>query len=123
MPRVKRGVTTGHRHKRLLAMTKGHRRGRHLLFRQAKESLLHALHYAYIHRRQRKGDMRRLWILRINAAAREHGLSYSQFVHGLHEAEVLVDRKILADLAVRDSQAFAQLVVTAKGSLPTAAAL
>lgn len=114
MPRVKRGVTTNHRHKRLLQMTKGHRGGRHRLFKQAKESLLKALSHAYNHRRERKGDMRRLWIMRINAAARSHGMSYSQLVYGLSQAEVAVDRKILADLAVRDADAFAQLVSIAK---------
>jgi large subunit ribosomal protein L20 len=118
--RIKRGVTARHRHKRLLQMTQGHRGGRHRLYRQAKESLLHALSYAYRHRRERKGDFRRLWIIRINAAAREHGLSYSQLVHGLQQAKVVVDRKMLADLAVRDSQAFAQLVSTAREGLPTA---
>ena len=116
MPRIKRGVTARHRHKRLLQMTKGHRGGRHNLYRQAKESLLSALTHAYNHRRERKGDMRRLWIMRINAAAREHGLSYSQLVHGLGLAEVMVDRKILADLAVRDSQTFGRLVSIAKES-------
>ena len=114
MSRIKRGVTARHRHKRLLQMTKGHRGGRHSLYRQAKESLLSALTHAYNHRRERKRDMRRLWILRINAAARENGLSYSQLVHGLIQAEVTVDRKIMADLAVRDSQAFAQLVSIAR---------
>ena len=114
MPRVKRGVTTGHRHKRLLQLTKGHRGGRHNLFKQAKESMISALSSAYRHRRERKGDFRRLWIMRINAAAREHGISYSELVHGLNAAEVSIDRKILADLAVRDPQAFAQLVTTAK---------
>ena len=122
MSRIKRGVTARHRHKRLLQMTKGHRGGRHLLYRQAKESLIKALRYAYRHRRERKGDMRRLWIMRINAAAREHGLSYSQLVHGLNQAQVLVDRKMLADLAVKDSQAFAQIVSTAREGLPAATA-
>ena len=101
-------------------MTKGHRGGRSRLIKQAKESLLHALSHAYRHRRERKGDMRRLWIMRINAAAREHGLSYSQFIHGLDQAQVLVDRKMLADIAVKDSQAFAQVVSTAKKGLPAA---
>ena len=122
MSRVKRGVTASHRHKRLLRMTKGHRGGRSKLIKQAKESLIHALSHAYRHRRERKGDMRRLWIMRINAAAREHGLSYSQLVHGLSQAQVLVDRKMLADLAVKDAQAFAQVVSTAKEGLPAAAA-
>ncbi len=103
-------------------MTKGHRGGRHRLYKQAKESLIKALSHAYRHRKERKGDMRRLWITRINAAARENGLSYSQFIHGLHRAGVEVDRKILADIAVRDSAAFAQLAEAAKESLPSAAA-
>ena len=123
MSRIKRGVTARHRHKRLLQMTKGHRRGRHSLYRQAKESLLSALTHAYNHRRERKRDMRRLWIMRINAAAREHGLSYGQLVHGLNQAEVTVDRKIMADLAVRDSQAFAQLVSIARERLEPEAVL
>jgi len=120
--RIKRGVTARHRHKRLLQMTKGHRGGRSRLIKQAKESLLKALSHAYRHRRERKGDMRRLWIMRINAAAREHGLSYSQLIHGLDQAQVMVDRKMLADLAVKDSQAFAQVVSMAKEGLPTATA-
>ena len=103
-------------------MTKGHRGGRHRLYKQAKESLIKALSHAYRHRKERKGDMRRLWIVRINAAAREHGLSYSQFIHGLHQSGVEVDRKILADIAVRDSEAFAQLASAAKEGLPTGAA-
>lgn len=119
MSRIKRGVTTRHRHKRLLQLTKGHRGGRHRLFQQAKESLIKALSYAYRHRRERKGDMRRLWIMRINAAAREHGLSYNQLVHGLNLARVLVDRKMLADLAIKDSEAFAQVVSVARDGLPT----
>lgn len=122
MSRIKRGVTASHRHKKLLQMTKGHRRGRSTLIKQAKESLLHALSHAYRHRRERKNDMRRLWIMRINAAAREHGLSYSQLIHGLDQAEVLVDRKMLADLAVKDTGAFAQIVSMAKEALPTATA-
>ena len=122
MSRIKRGVTAGHRHKRLLQLTKGHRGGRHRLYRQAKESLIKALSHAYRHRRERKGDFRRLWIMRINAAAREHGLSYSQLIHGLDQAQVLVDRKMLADLAVKDSQAFAQVVSIAREGLPTSTA-
>ena len=114
MSRIKRGVAARQRHKRLLKMTRGHRGGRHSLYRQAKESLLSALSHAYNHRRERKGDMRRLWITRINAAAREHGLSYSRLIHGLGQAQVAVDRKMLADLAVRDSGAFAMLVAIAK---------
>ena len=122
MPRVKRGVTASHRHKRLLKLTKGHQGGRSRLIKQAKESLLKALSHAYRHRRERKGDMRRLWIMRINAAAREHGLSYSQLIHGLDQAQVEVDRKMLADLAVKDADAFAQIVSMAKEGLPAATA-
>ncbi len=115
MPRVKGGVVTSHRHKKILGLTKGHRASKHSLFSRANESMLKALSYAYRHRRERKGDMRRIWILRINAAARAGGLSYSQFMHGLKEANVEVDRKMLADTAVRDPHAFSQLVAVAKG--------
>ena len=122
MARIKRGVAARQRHKRLLRLTKGHRGGRHNLYRQAKESLLSALSHAYNHRRERKGDMRRLWITRINAAAREHGLSYSRLVYGLGQAQVAVDRKMLADLAVRDPDAFAQIAAIAKEAAAPAAA-
>ena len=121
MARIKRGVTTRHRHKRLLQMTKGHRGGRHKLYKQANESLIKALSHAYRHRKERKGDFRRLWITRINAAARENGLSYSQFIYGLHQSGVEVDRKILADIAVRDSETFAQLASAAKEGIPATA--
>lgn len=114
MPRVKRGVAARNRHKRVLQSTKGHRGGRHKLYRQAHESLLHALSYAYRHRRERKGDFRRLWIARINAAARLGGLSYSVFMHGLKQAGVTLNRKILADMAVRDAPAFSRLVELTK---------
>ncbi len=103
-------------------MTKGHRGGRHRLYKQARESLIKALSHAYRHRRERKGDMRRLWIVRINAAAREHGLSYSRFIDGLHRSGVEVDRKILADIAVRDSETFAHLASAAKEGLTAGAA-
>ena len=83
MTRIKRGVTRHKRHKKLLKQTKGHRAGRHRLYRQAKESLIHALKYSYVHRREKKGDMRRLWNIRINAAARINGISYSKLIHGL----------------------------------------
>jgi len=115
LPRVKGGVVTSHRHKKILRLTRGHRASKHSLFSRANESMLKALGYAYRHRRERKGDMRRIWILRINAAARAGGLSYSQFMHGLKEANVEVDRKMLADTAVRDPHAFSQLVAVAKG--------
>lgn len=117
MPRVKRGVSKRRRHKKLLVQTKGHRGVRHRLYRRAHESLIHALQYAYEHRRDRKGQFRRLWIARINAAARLHGLSYSQFMNGLKKAQVEVDRKVLADLAVRDAAAFARFVEAAKTAL------
>ena len=117
MARVKRGVTKHRRHTRLLAQTQGHQGVRHLLYRRAKESLLHAMAYSYAHRRERKGDFRRLWILRIGAAARQGGITYNAFMHGLKTANVGVDRKVLADLAVRDPSAFSQLVAVARGHL------
>lgn len=115
MPRVKRGVTARHRHKRVLELTKGHRASSHKLYRRAHESLLHALSYAYRHRREKKRDFRRLWITRINAAVRMDGMSYSRFIEGLKKANVTLDRKALADIAVRDPQTFSQLVAVAKG--------
>ena len=96
-------------------MTKGHRATRHSLYRRAHESMLKALSYAYRHRRERKGDMRRLWISRINAASRAEGLSYSQFMDGLKKSSVEINRKILADMAVNQPEAFAELVTTARG--------
>lgn len=117
MPRVKGGIVTRRRHKKIIRAAKGHRGVRHKLFRRANESVMHALRYAYEHRRDRKGDFRRLWIQRINAAARLHGLSYSRLMDGLKKAGVQVDRKVLADLAVRDEPAFGQVVATAKGAL------
>jgi large subunit ribosomal protein L20 len=115
LSRVKRGVTTHRRHKKILALTKGQRATRHKLFRRANEALLHSLNYAYIHRRERKGDMRRLWITRVNAAVRAQGLSYSQFIDGLKKSGVEINRKILADMAVKDPEAFTHLVTVAKG--------
>lgn len=113
--RVKRGVAAHHRHRKLLTLTKGHRASKHLLYRRAFESMLHSLRYAYFHRRERKGDMRRLWITRVNAACTEQGLSYSQFIAGLRKASVDINRKMLADIAVKEPQAFAHLVTVAKG--------
>jgi len=101
----------------VIAQAKGHRAGRHHLFKQANESVMHALRYAYEHRRDRKGDFRRLWIARINAAARLNGLSYSTLISGLKRAQVESDRKVLADLAVRDADAFAKVAETAKAAL------
>ena len=118
MTRVTRGPQARRRHKKVLAQTKGHHGVRHRLFRRAAESNLHALAYAYRHRRERKSDFRRLWILRINAAARLHGLSYSTFINGLRRANVQVDRKLLAALAVDDPPAFTALVAQAKDALP-----
>ena len=117
MPRVKRGVTTRHRHKRLLALTKGHRATKHSLYRRAHESMLKSLSYAYRHRRERRGDMRRLWISRVNAASRAQGLTYSQFMDGLKRAGVEINRKLLADMVVREPEAFANLVAIAKGKV------
>lgn len=114
MPRVKGGKTTRSRHKKVRKYTKGHRATRHSTYKIAHESMLHALSHAYRHRRERKRDMRRLWITRINATAREYGLSYSQLIHGLSQAGVEIDRKMLADIAVKDSSAFIQLIEVAK---------
>ena len=114
MPRVKRGVTTHHRHKKMLALTKGHRASKHSLYRRAHESMLHSLSYAYKHRRERKGDMRRLWILRINAASRAQGLKYGEFMNRLKESGIEINRKMLADMAVREPEAFTSLIATAK---------
>jgi len=113
MPRVKRGVTKRRRHQRVLAQTKGHRGARHTRYKVAKESLIKALSHAYRHRRERKGDFRRLWVVRINAAARMNGLTYGQLINGLKRAGAGVDRKILADLAVRDAEAFSAMAVLA----------
>ena len=117
MPRVKRGVTTHRRHKKVLAMTKGHRATKHSLYRRAHESMLKSLSYAYAHRRERKGDMRRLWITRINAASRAQGLSYGRLIDGLRKADVGIDRKMLADMAVREPEAFASLVTVARNKV------
>jgi large subunit ribosomal protein L20 len=119
MARVKRGVAARRRHKRLLNQAEGRRGTRSTLVRPAREALIHALVYAYRDRRDRKRDMRRLWIERINAASRQHGLPYGRFIAGLKAAGVEVDRKILADMAVREPAAFAAMVDTAKGSFTT----
>ena len=114
MPRSKSSVTYHQRHKSVLAMTKGHRATKHALYRRAHESMLKALSYAYAHRRERKADMRALWIARINAVSRANGMNYAQFVNGLGKAGIQLNRKMLADMAVRDPQAFASLVTAAK---------
>jgi large subunit ribosomal protein L20 len=113
MPRVKRGVTAHHRHKRLLNAAEGREGTNSKLVRRARESALHALAYATRDRKQRKRQMRRLWIIRINAAARMNGVTYGKLINGLKAAKIEIDRKILADLAVRDSGAFAQIVALA----------
>jgi len=117
LSRVKRGVTARNRHRKLLEMTKGHRATKHSLYRRAHESMLKALSYAYAHRRERKGDMRRLWIARVNAASRAGGLNYGQFIEGLKKSGVEINRKMLADMAVREPEAFATLVTTAKAQI------
>ncbi len=110
MARIKKGVTARQRHKKILTLMKGQRATRHSLYRRAHESLLHSLSYAYAHRRERKGDMRRLWIARINAASQANGMSYSQFIESLKKADIDLNRKVLADMAVREPAAFADLV-------------
>ncbi len=115
MPRVKGGPTTRRRRKKILKLAKGYFGSKHRLFRTANQQVMKSLMYAYRDRRQRKRDFRKLWITRINAAARQHGLSYSRFMHGLKQAGIDINRKMLADLAVNDKEAFAQLVSKAKG--------
>jgi large subunit ribosomal protein L20 len=115
--RVKRGVTAHRRHKSILQRAKGYRYSRKLLFKPANEAVLHALAYAFRDRRRRKRDFRRLWIARINAASRQSGMPYNRFMYGLRQAGVEIDRKVLADLAVRDSGSFARLVEVAKDNL------
>ena len=115
--RVKGGFVTRRRHKKILSMTKGQWGTRSKLFRRANEAMMKSYWYAYRDRRNKKRDFRRLWITRINAATRIHGLSYSRFMHGLKVAEVRLDRKALADLAVRDEAAFAAVVGIARNAL------
>ena len=117
MARVKRGVIARARHKRVLKKAKGYYGARSKIFRVAKQAVTKAGQYAYRDRRQRKRQFRALWIARINAAARLHGLSYSRFINGLNRAGVEVDRKILADLAVHDAPAFGMLAAQAKNAL------
>ena len=117
MPRVKRGVTARARHKKIIAQAKGYQGRRKNVFRVAKQAVTKAGQYAYRDRRQRKRQFRSLWITRINAAARVHGLSYSQLINGLNKAVIDIDRKLLAELAVNNNEAFAELVNEAKLSL------
>jgi large subunit ribosomal protein L20 len=121
MPRVKRGVTARARHKKVLAQAKGYRGRRGNVFRIAKEAVMKAGQYAYRDRRNRKRVFRALWITRINAAAREHGLTYSVFMNGLDKAEIGIDRKVLAELAVNDKAAFTAIVEQVKATLGPAA--
>lgn len=113
--RVKGGTRTRYRHKKIIGQTKGFYGTRHRLWRRANEAWLKAQWYAYRDRRQRRRDLRRLWVVRINAAARQNGLSYSRLIHGLQQAGVELDRKVLADIAVRDPGTFAQIVEVARG--------
>jgi large subunit ribosomal protein L20 len=117
MPRVKRGVAAHHRHKRILREAKGGYGARSRLFKTAREAVEKSWKYAYRDRKQRKRQFRVLWIARINAAAREHGLSYSRFINGLKRAGVEMDRKVLADLAVSDPRAFGALAEMAKSQV------
>jgi large subunit ribosomal protein L20 len=117
MPRVKRGVTARARHKKVLAQAKGFRGRRGNVFRIAKQAVMKAGQYAYRDRRVKKREFRQLWIARINAAARNLGLTYSQFANGLKKAAIAIDRKVLADLAVNDSAAFAAIVNQVKAKL------
>jgi large subunit ribosomal protein L20 len=116
MPRVKRGVTARARHKKILALAKGYRGRRKNVFRIAKQAVMRAGQYAYRDRRNRKRVFRRLWIARINAAVREHGMTYSRFIAALGHAKIGLDRKVLADLAVRDKPAFAAIVAQVRGA-------
>jgi large subunit ribosomal protein L20 len=115
LPRVKRGVTARNKHKSVLELTKGQRMTKHTLYRRAHEAMMKSLTYAYFHRRERKGDMRRLWIARINAATKAEGMKYSQLIEGLNKAGIAVNRKMLADMAVQEPAAFTNLVTLVKG--------
>jgi large subunit ribosomal protein L20 len=121
MPRVKRAVNARKKRKKLLSQAKGTWGGRKNLVGQARTTVEKALSYSYRDRRNRKRDFRRLWIVRINAAARNHGLSYSQFIHGLSQAGVELDRKVLSDIAIHDDAAFAELVKVASEGLQESA--
>lgn len=116
MPRVRTGPHRRRHHKKVLKMTKGQFNSRHRLFRIANEAMLHSLWYSYRDRRNRKRDLRRLWIARINAAARMNGITYSRFIYKMKQSEITLNRKMLADLAVRDPQAFSAVVEKAQAS-------
>ena len=120
MPRVKRGVTARARHKKIINLAKGYRGRRNNVYRIAKQAVMRAGQYAYRDRRTKKRVFRSLWIARINAASREHGVSYSRFIAGLNKAAISLDRKVLADMAVNDKPAFAAVVAKVKASLGVA---
>src|SRR5262245_27326649 len=122
MPRVKRGTVRRAKRKKLLSRAKGFYQTKSKLYRQAKESVDTAAKYAYVGRKNKKRDFRRLWVVRINAAAREHGISYSQLIRGLKSAGILLDRKMLADMAVKQASAFGAVVAKAKAALPAPSA-
>lgn len=115
MPRAKGGIVTRRRHKKILKLGKGYYGSRHLLFRRANEAMLKSLWYSYRDRRTRKRDLRKLWIARINAAARLNGTTYSRLIHAMKQKDISLNRKMLADLAVRDPNAFSAVVKTASG--------
>ena len=114
MARVKRGVAAHKRHKRLLQAAEGRKGTRSKLVKPAREALLHAMAYSYVGRKQRKRQMRSLWVVRLNAAARQNGMTYGQLIHGLKHAQVELDRKVLADIAVRDAATFSRIVEVAR---------
>ena len=116
MARVKRGVAAHKRHKRLLKAAEGRRGTRSKLIKPAREALLHAMAYSYVGRKQRKRQLRALWVVRLNAAARQNGMTYGPFIHGLKKAGVVIDRKILADICVRDAATFARIAEVAQAS-------
>lgn len=120
MPRVKSSVVKRKRHKKVLKLAKGYHGKRSKSFRVANEAVMKALNYAYIHRRQKKREFRRLWIARINAAARQNGMTYNRFINGLKKAGVEINRKMLAELAVSDAKAFSQLVDLARSQVEAA---
>jgi large subunit ribosomal protein L20 len=114
LPRARSGTVTHNRHKKVLSFTKGHATSRRTLYRRAHESMIHALNYSYAHRRERRGDLRRLWIIRINAAARAGGLTYGQFMNGLRKLDMAINRKMLSELAINDPTAFSKLLASVK---------
>ena len=117
MTRIKGGPKTRRRHNEVIGLMKGQWGTRHRLYRRAHEALLHSFQYAYEHRRERKGDMRRLWIARINAAVRAQGMNYSQFIYGRKKADIQLDRKVLSDMAIHNQDSFKTLTETARAQL------